>query len=319
MGISLHHFFLLTDKPDELAAKVAESGLIEGSSNDHPGQGTANRRFFFPGSAFEILYVRDAFEASNGPASGMTSGDIGVNEASSTSVGYSLQRTGTGAKPEDFTWTGPDPATNVDVTDALPAGVNFVSASATAGSYSSGTGIWDLASIANAASDTLTITATVDSAAGGTTITNTAAVTALDQTDGNAANDSDSVDIDVLAAGGEVQITTASTDARPSWAPGGTQLVFDAGPGDSDPVDLTVVGDRMFFVTERATAPKLWRTNGLPGGTSLLAAFAAGSQPAALTAVGHTLFMCWSTQRTGFCTTSITCGLSCTTANRSDE
>ncbi len=71
MAISLHHFFLLTDRPAQLAAQLASLGLTEGSSNSHPGQGTANRRFFLPGSAFEILYIRDAEEARTGPAKGL--------------------------------------------------------------------------------------------------------------------------------------------------------------------------------------------------------------------------------------------------------
>ena len=68
MPISLHHFFLLTDRPDQLAEEIIDLGLAEGTSNNHPGQGTANRRFFLPGSAFEILYIRDAEEARTGPA-----------------------------------------------------------------------------------------------------------------------------------------------------------------------------------------------------------------------------------------------------------
>lgn len=71
MAIELHHFFILTDKPDALAGEIAGIGLVEGIPNDHPGQGTANRRFFLPNSTIEILYLRDADEASNGRASGM--------------------------------------------------------------------------------------------------------------------------------------------------------------------------------------------------------------------------------------------------------
>ena len=43
-------------------------GLVEGTRNDHPGQGTANRRFYFSNAMLELLYVRDAEEAANGPA-----------------------------------------------------------------------------------------------------------------------------------------------------------------------------------------------------------------------------------------------------------
>ena len=46
---------------------------------------------------------------------------------------------------------GRNPATGVEVTDVLPAGVTFVSAAATQGTYSSGTGMWSVGSILEAA------------------------------------------------------------------------------------------------------------------------------------------------------------------------
>ncbi len=124
---------------------------------------------------------------------------------------------------------GPAATTNVEVTDVLPVGVTFVSSAATQGTYSSGTGVWSgIASLATSASDTLTITATVDAGTGGSTVTNTATVTASDQADGNAANDSDSAAFVATSVGGEIQVTTVSTDARPSWSPSATELAFDS-------------------------------------------------------------------------------------------
>ena len=52
-------------------------------------------------------------------------------------------------------------ATSVAVTDALPSGYAFVSANASAGSYSSGTGIWTIGDLDNAQTETLEITATM--------------------------------------------------------------------------------------------------------------------------------------------------------------
>jgi hypothetical protein len=40
-------------------------GFIEGQSNTHPGQGTANRRFFFENFMLELLWVADAAEAQS--------------------------------------------------------------------------------------------------------------------------------------------------------------------------------------------------------------------------------------------------------------
>jgi len=41
------------------------AGLVEGSSNTHPGQGTANRRFFFESGFLELLWVHDEREAQS--------------------------------------------------------------------------------------------------------------------------------------------------------------------------------------------------------------------------------------------------------------
>lgn len=57
---------------------------------------------------------------------------------------------------------GPSTATNVKVTDALPSGLKFVSASATQGTYSDTTGTWTVGTIAKNSSATLTLTAKVD-------------------------------------------------------------------------------------------------------------------------------------------------------------
>src|SRR4029077_9339251 len=46
---------------------------------------------------------------------------------------------------------GPSTATGVQVTDALPAGLTFVSAVSSAGTYNSGTGLWTIGPIANGA------------------------------------------------------------------------------------------------------------------------------------------------------------------------
>jgi Glyoxalase-like domain len=40
-------------------------GFVEGPGNTHPGQGTANRRFFFENFMLELLWVADAAEAQS--------------------------------------------------------------------------------------------------------------------------------------------------------------------------------------------------------------------------------------------------------------
>jgi hypothetical protein len=56
---------------------------------------------------------------------------------------------------------GPDPATGVVVSDPLPAGLQFVSATPTVGSYDPSTGTWALGTLANGASASLQITVLV--------------------------------------------------------------------------------------------------------------------------------------------------------------
>lgn len=59
------------------------------------------------GQVIQFLSYEGSFTAANGPASGLTSTDIGVAESSSTAVGFSLQLTGTGTTYEEFTWATP--------------------------------------------------------------------------------------------------------------------------------------------------------------------------------------------------------------------
>lgn len=56
------------------------------------------------GNVVQFLSYEGTFTATNGPANGMTSTDIGVSESSATPAGYSLQLTGTGSTYNDFTW-----------------------------------------------------------------------------------------------------------------------------------------------------------------------------------------------------------------------
>ena len=67
------------------------------------------------GNVSQFLSYEGAFTAASGPAVGMTSTDIGVEEGSGTPVGFSLQLTGTGSTAGGFTWAGPAAASPGDV------------------------------------------------------------------------------------------------------------------------------------------------------------------------------------------------------------
>ncbi|MBF2037046.1 MAG: hypothetical protein IGR92_16610 [Leptolyngbyaceae cyanobacterium T60_A2020_046] len=61
----LDHGFICTAVDAPAGDRLREFGLREGSRNRHPGQGTANRRFFFHNFMLELLWVCDRAEAQS--------------------------------------------------------------------------------------------------------------------------------------------------------------------------------------------------------------------------------------------------------------
>lgn len=95
---------------------------------------------------------------------------------------------------------GGNDATSVIVTDLLPAGLTFVSAAPTQGTYNEVTGVWNVGGIDADTNEQLVITATVGIALPpGTLITNTATLTSFDQNDSNASNNQSSAEITVTS------------------------------------------------------------------------------------------------------------------------
>jgi uncharacterized repeat protein (TIGR01451 family) len=86
---------------------------------------------------------------------------------------------------------GGNDATNVTLTDSLPAGLTATATNGTAslGSYNAATGVWTIATLANGASATLTIEGTVDAGQEGNTITNTTSAATSDQSDPSTTGD----------------------------------------------------------------------------------------------------------------------------------
>lgn len=54
--MELDHVFICTAADAPAADALIRLGFVEGSPNQHPGQGTANRRFFFRHAFIELLY-----------------------------------------------------------------------------------------------------------------------------------------------------------------------------------------------------------------------------------------------------------------------
>jgi hypothetical protein len=63
MSAELDHFFVCTARGAPEADRLIALGLTEGTPNRHPGQGTANRRFFFHNGFLELVWVEDPAEA----------------------------------------------------------------------------------------------------------------------------------------------------------------------------------------------------------------------------------------------------------------
>jgi len=61
----LDHLFVCLSRGAPEADNLTRFGLIEGPRNIHPGQGTANRRFFFENAMLELSWVEDPDEAQN--------------------------------------------------------------------------------------------------------------------------------------------------------------------------------------------------------------------------------------------------------------
>jgi uncharacterized repeat protein (TIGR01451 family) len=118
-----------------------------------------------------------------------------------TAADIAITKTVTNATPAvgnnvTFTVTahnnGPNPTTALQVTDLLPAGLSFVSANQSQGTYNQGTGVWDIGVLASGATVTLLITATVT---GTTPAVNTASRSSSSPIDPNPANDSRSATV----------------------------------------------------------------------------------------------------------------------------
>ena len=65
MAVVVDHVFVCTPVGAPAAERLRRFGLTEGSSNRHPGQGTACRRFFFQNAMLEFLWVENPAEAQS--------------------------------------------------------------------------------------------------------------------------------------------------------------------------------------------------------------------------------------------------------------
>ena len=176
---------------------------------------------------------------------------------------------------------GPLNASGVVVTDPLPAGLTFVSASASQGGYTSGSGVWSVGSLASGATATLQIVATLTQAG---PHTNTATKTAEDQQDPNAANDSASA----VVNGQQSDLSLTKTDAPDPVAPGAdlTYTITVTNNGPSSAQNVTVNDTLPTGTTFGSATPSQGSCAGTTTVSCALGSIANGASPT-ITLVVH--------------------------------
>jgi hypothetical protein len=65
MPLEVDHAFIACAHEAPEGDALLRLGFVEGSRNTHPGQGTANRRFYFENFMLELMWVADAAEAQS--------------------------------------------------------------------------------------------------------------------------------------------------------------------------------------------------------------------------------------------------------------
>jgi uncharacterized repeat protein (TIGR01451 family) len=93
---------------------------------------------------------------------------------------------------------GPFTATGVELTDVLPAGLTYVSNTASAGSFAPAGNVWTVGTLALSNSATLTLYVSVNAGTAGQSLTNTVSVTDVNQSDRNPTNDTASATVRVV-------------------------------------------------------------------------------------------------------------------------
>jgi uncharacterized repeat protein (TIGR01451 family) len=196
----------------------------------------------------------DQSDPDSTPNNGVTTEDDFASIAlTPTAADLSLAKSVSSATPnvgDNVTFTvtvsnaGPDAATNVAVTDLLPAGLTFVSSAPSQGTYTSGTGLWTVGSVASAASASLQIVATVASTG---VKTNSAQVTASDQLDPDStvnndiASEDDQASVAVTPQVIDLSLAKTVDDATPNVGANVTFTVTVANTGPDAATGVAVL------------------------------------------------------------------------------
>jgi uncharacterized repeat protein (TIGR01451 family) len=216
----------------------------------------------------------DQFDPNTGNNTGTTTqtpqqADLGLTKTVSNAtpnIGDTVTFTVT------LTNLGPDAATNVSVSEPLPAGLSLVSATTSQGTYDGATGLWTVGTVAAGAAPTLQIQARVVSPQ---PQTNVATIAHSDQFDPNPANNTATAT--ATPPVGDLAVTKTVDQPQPfvGAVVTFTSVVTNHGP---DPATDVVLSDPLppglLFVSMTATqggydpATGLWVIGTLPAGAT---------------------------------------------------
>jgi uncharacterized repeat protein (TIGR01451 family) len=115
---------------------------------------------------------------------------------------------------------GPNLATGVTVSNPLPGGATYQTGTASQGSYDPGTGVWVVGPLASGSAASLAITVMTNPGTTGTSVTNTASVTALDQFDPDSSNNTASRSVIISAPASTTLNASAYSQASDVLRPG---------------------------------------------------------------------------------------------------
>lgn len=197
---------------------------------------------------------------------GVTSSDLSLTKTVSNTapaVGSNVTYTLT------LTNSGLATANNVTVSDVLPDGVSFVSATASSGTYSAATGLWTVGSVAVGTPRTLRITGTVVAPAG-VGVTNVAYVQSSSSYDPDSVpGNSITTEDDYAAATFTVQGTrTAGTPPILSCVRGSTIFDWDSRPWTAGSLSNSYSVANIGTVGFAVSSPGFWVDDAAFGGQS---------------------------------------------------
>ena len=167
-------------------------------------------------------------------------------------------------------------ATNVSLTDQLPAGITYTANTTSQGVYDVTTGVWSVGTLANGATATITLTGTVDVGQGGNAITNITTAATGDQPDPSTAGDDLDEEVVVDNAADLVTVKTlTSGDATPAIGDtvsfeievtnNGAAQATNVSLTDSIPVGFTLTGNTQ---SQGAFAGGIWTIGTLNDGAT---------------------------------------------------